>query len=475
MSQLAAAALLAGLLAVNFYRAATQSIVYDEAITYLFFIHESVLAPFIHFNANNHVLFSALAAVSTRVFGVSEFALRLPTALGAVLYFAAVFGIARDLCDRATLFLLTVAALSLNPVVFDFLSAARGYGLATSWLAVGLFFLLRGGSGEQDIGRTRTAASVALGLSVCSNLAFLFPVAGLLLTATVIELRRSTLLALTRLWIPGALVAAAILAAPLMHSSPDQFYFGATSLRDTIASLVHMSFVHHPTRWTSTLASQWIVRIAGWVAVGSVALAIARATILLRARRFDPLSRALLLLAGTWIATLGMLVSANVLVDLPYPLERTGLYFIPLVIVTIVATGRSFTSVWPARVAAAALAILVATSIEQFAVRSYTTWRFDAGSRDVATVIASLPVKRPLRVATSEWLYEPALEYYNVVRFAGDRMPSIKDGFDPAHIDEFDVLVVSDADLPRIDRRWWRIYTHPVSGAHVLVNPRLLH
>src|SRR5271157_1468700 len=86
-------ALLLAILALNVYRAVTQSITTDEAFTYHRFVSQpfgGLLQPSDSNNANNHVLNSLLARVSIGLFGLSEFTLRLPSVVaGAVYLFAA--------------------------------------------------------------------------------------------------------------------------------------------------------------------------------------------------------------------------------------------------------------------------------------------------------------------------------------------------------------------------------------------------
>ena len=102
--------------------------------------------------------------------------MRLPTVLAGGGYFATLFVLCRLVFGSGLLFLLTVAALSLNPFILDFLSAARGYGLALAFFAVALHQLTGAFlKDERGFGRRWLIASLALGLSVSSNLSFLFP------------------------------------------------------------------------------------------------------------------------------------------------------------------------------------------------------------------------------------------------------------------------------------------------------------
>ena len=64
-SERTAAGLLAALWVVCVWRAATQSVVHDEAFTYGFYLAGPASAIFTHFDANHHFLNTLLMLVST--------------------------------------------------------------------------------------------------------------------------------------------------------------------------------------------------------------------------------------------------------------------------------------------------------------------------------------------------------------------------------------------------------------------------
>src|SRR3990172_7509478 len=72
----------------NLYRAHTQSIVFDEGLTYIRHVAKGPLHILSSYDANNHILNSLLAWISVSAFGLSELALRLPVLLGGALYLA---------------------------------------------------------------------------------------------------------------------------------------------------------------------------------------------------------------------------------------------------------------------------------------------------------------------------------------------------------------------------------------------------
>src|SRR5262249_24069561 len=155
--------------------------------------------------------------------------MRLPSLLGGALYLAMAFRVSRRLVGDGPRLPVLVALLVLHPYVLDFLSAARGYGLALGFLFWALDVLLQSlgeGPGTNPASRGHGArASVALGLAVASNLAFLFPAVALAAAFVAIWLARtergtpaiSRLIG--RLVLPGLLVAAGLMAGPLSAAS----------------------------------------------------------------------------------------------------------------------------------------------------------------------------------------------------------------------------------------------------------------
>src|SRR6476660_6016336 len=99
---------LTSLFGVNIYRAATQAITCDEATTYLLFIRGDFSDAWAKYNANNHLFFTYLAATSIRIFGLSDFAFRLPSILAGGLYLIAAYRICRNAFRDGPLFLLAV-------------------------------------------------------------------------------------------------------------------------------------------------------------------------------------------------------------------------------------------------------------------------------------------------------------------------------------------------------------------------------
>src|SRR5438874_9715791 len=81
-----ALALLGAILIANVYRASTQSVTHDEAVTYESFLAQKQYRIFTRFDANHHLLHTHLCFLTTFLFGASELSMRLPSLCGGVLY-----------------------------------------------------------------------------------------------------------------------------------------------------------------------------------------------------------------------------------------------------------------------------------------------------------------------------------------------------------------------------------------------------
>src|SRR5713101_6909501 len=115
------------------FRASVQAISHDEALTYVWFLDGGV-DKLLHFDPNNHVLFTFLAKPFVKLLGPRELFLRAAGLLGAAGYLAFAYLLSRRLFGDGLLFVICTGLLALNPMVMDFASAARGYGLGLAFL-----------------------------------------------------------------------------------------------------------------------------------------------------------------------------------------------------------------------------------------------------------------------------------------------------------------------------------------------------
>src|ERR1017187_5168583 len=240
---------LAALLAVNLYRAMTQSVTPGEAWNYDRFIGPTWKEALTHFDVNNHVLNTLLVRISTSQFHLTELSLRLPSLLAGAFYLWVVFRLARRWFGDGPRFLAVVGLLTLNPVVVDALSEARGYGMALACWMWALELLLE--SVESFSPQKLKLAAMCLGLSVAATLAFAAPALALLVVFLVwsnSRARASSDAAVGREPLPGRilvlivfLTAFVLLAIPLDRAEWTTLAVGATSLRQTINEITALS------------------------------------------------------------------------------------------------------------------------------------------------------------------------------------------------------------------------------------------
>ncbi|MCS7041674.1 MAG: glycosyltransferase family 39 protein [Bryobacteraceae bacterium] len=400
----------------NLYRAATQSIAGDEALTYLWFLRDSWRDVLTRFNANNHVLYSLLAKASLSLFGHSEFALRLPALLAGWLYLAAAYRVSLRLVAGFLPWAATLAALCLNPLVLDFLSCARGYGPAIAALLWAIDEMLR----ERESGRLRPVRlGLWCGAAICANLTAATAVAAILAVLGVHRLiARRSLLPVLAAFTVAARASAALLWAPLSRASRSDFYAGSQTVASAVASLI-ASFAPAPSH------AAWL-----WALALLLALAALGAALHLRRPQAAPAQVLLLCLVA--------LYAGHRWFQIPLPLNRTGLYLIPLFTLAVAGCrellGRSRPALAAKFLISLAAVACLALYLTHLRADRYFVWIQDAATRRALASIRRLAdqrqLARPVRIASTIWLY-PSLEYYALQQGGWFVNRTIRNGCEP--------------------------------------------
>lgn len=509
--QHAALAFLTALLAVNVYRAATQSIVHDEALTYNWFVAGPPIPP-PDMNANNHVLNTQLARRAIALFGPSELSLRLPSLLGGALCFGAFFVLARDVFGSGPWFLLAVALLSLNPFLLDLMCAARGYGLALGFMLWAVVLMARATSARPERSQVTwlwLVASLALGVSVSANLGFVLVDASLAALFVAMVLADSAmapsgspprrLAPRFAAWflLPGPLLAAVLCWPQLRAMDRSQLYAGWDSLGESVGELVASSLFHAasaissasdiaktpeallgPGTWRAAvvhLAAYVVLPVASLAAVGAV---IALAVEARRRGGFANLraaDRLAVLCAGAGVLTIVLEMALNHWFQVRYPPDRAAIWMVPLwTLAALLLASRTGDAPagWQRAMrwlgVAGGLAVLTAYAAN-FQVSYFRTWRYDAGTKAFWGRIATAPGAAPLRVG-GHWIFESSVNFYRQVAPAGPVLPFQRlANPDPM---QFDYFVFNPVDFPGLDvSRLTVVAVEPGSGV-MLVTPR---
>jgi len=348
-----------------------------------------------------------------------------------------------------------VGLLVLNPLILDYLSLARGYGLALGFFLAGMYQLVRymedfSGATNFAAGRKRLAiGAVCLALAVHSNLTFL--IAGTSLTvmflaivvrngrasfdlAAYAELLHSLRSDFVRpgLWVFG------ILATTWFKLRPSAFYFGEESLSASLRGMTEASLAHHRVTWPCDTGSPMFQSCTGIVATWGVGLVLLATTLawgkvalrwINRRGSLDALGgteRFLLLSGGTLLLSCAVLFGSHFAFGMKYPHERTGLHLVAIfslagltVLHKLLQSRKTALRLLKIPCLAIALLLLVQFTVELPATH-YRQWRYDCTSREVFQAIAdraSPSPSTPVRVVC-QWWYLPSLNFYRTTRHA---------------------------------------------------------
>jgi len=508
----AAIALLTTLFLINCYRAATQSVVHDEAYSWQEYLSGPVSIIFQYYDANNHFLATLLSRLSTALFGVSAFSMRLPTLLAGAWYFCSVFLLCVLLFEDGILLVVAVGLLALNPILLDFLVAARGYGLAMAglfWALLQMITYLREVSaGSLNPERTRLwKAAAGLAVAFAANLTMLIPAAILAvlfvavlrqargrpasspppLVATASKKKRrktpnppETAMGDTReplhFIVPLLLFGFAyFLAAPIETASMQNFYAGTDSLAASARNLAEASFAYSDgaaSLVTSSVHSVWLWCVISLLAAAVVA-GVLTALHLIRANHLRAATGpeiAVVLTAPTVVSSVLLLVLAHLIKELPYPVDRTGLYFVPLSLLCLamllkLSRDRLPAPAWWAGLAVCGIVIFV--FVLQISLKSFYVWRYDADTEHIFSLIEKRrSANGAVRLGVS-WQLEPALNFYRVTRGASWLAPIERDGFEG----DRQLYVFIPADAGQLERLGVKeLYRGAISGT-VLAAP----
>jgi len=461
---------LIAVLGMNLYRAFSQGITIDEAFSYFSFISVPFGELLKRYDANNHVLNTLLARVVTRFCGVSEFSLRIPSLLGGALFLAASQRLVLLLFPQGWFAFLVYCAVVLNPIVLDYLSAARGYSLALGF-QYGAAWLL---ALDRKDPKLDLLIGCCLGLSIASNLTFIVPNMLLVGVWLVLHLRNGydSLRKTVRIIAAFGMIGALFLALPLRHAQASNFYVGDGRLWKTVSDMLSRSFAF-PEFATGYSITGILIRAAPALLLGSM-------LVVLIALAASP--KPVLLVPATFMASLAALVALHFLIGLLYPHERTGLYLIPFATITIGLSRQMWLDVVKLKFArpvwSAAVCLFLAAMVFQYVlelkVNRYEEWTFDAGTKRVLMKLDEhrREQNQPERLGVS-WVLDQSVNWYRVVYGWNWLLPVTR--ADP-RTNSFDSYYLTQDDFDVIRQKALNVvYTDLVSGAVLALPARSVH
>lgn len=380
------------------FRGADQTITIDEAMTFNLFIDGPWSLLYATYDANNHVLYTILAKACTRLFGVSEFALRVPSLFAGLFLMLAVVELLKRASSpwfRTAAFL----AIALHPVLLDLSIAARGYSLSIACLLWGMIWALRG---------HELWASVLFGLAVSANLGVAFPILAFIVCSVVVDATGTNRIRhLLRLTLPALLCFLAICALPLWTAQRESFYAGYDSLRTALDSYVYTS-IHARPDDEGLFGTGEAARV---IAFGILPLTLAALLMIAWLHRSR---KANLLPLATLVVTAFGFVLAHVGLGVAYPADRSCLFFIPLL---CVAWAIGFSEVSNRAMQCIQLA-LCAAMVAQFATQLHGSyfqfWSQEIENRRMVEILRDATKSCPDHsvLVSATFYHQPTLEFY---------------------------------------------------------------
>lgn len=436
------------------YRAATQSVVHDEAFTYLAFLG-SWHAAYFEFIANNHILFSLLTKLSIGIFGLSEFSLRLVSVLAGFVLILGIYQVLRAAKTPVTIRWAALLAIGAHPLLMDFSVAARGYSLAITCLVWAIVFSMRG--------RT-VVTGLLLGLGISANLAVALPALGLLLSRLASsrdEMAKKVVAAISACALM-ILIFAAVCGGVVRSMTTGVFVSaGLPTIQGSVDSLVMTSIraVVPPGIFGYVPVGRFIEYVMIPILVIVVAVAG------LRMWRGNEDARARLQTSGALGFACAGLVAGHYLLGLNYPVDRTGLPFVVLAGIAWAIAIPEFKNTWFTWGNVVVALLLFAQALTQLQTRQFQIWWFDRSTKEIAGVLAGETHGKPpgsVRISAT-WIQQPALEFYRIYKNIAALQPierrdnTLLEGFD------YYVLNAPDTQAPQA-QRMEVLFSDPLAG-----------
>jgi hypothetical protein len=409
-------------------RARVQAITIDEAVTYTNFVlprDSTFWTP----HANNHILNSVLMRIFTGIFGTSHLTVRSGALIGAAVFILASYFLSalvnQGFLLRAALFV----CLVFNPFIFDFLVAARGYGLASGFLlsAICLMAYAKRPPGPVAFRSLVIAciwASICIVLSVLSNFSFAFVDAAaiviLYLWASAGSLRTAQGAALAvASFLPCLLMAGAL--APLLLQWKEPLIYGAHHLSETFRSLREASFYELNPSLTDLI----FIDVPGVILPAFAIFAIWRGVLMIvhwRSLR-SPQSRWALALAAVPLLAAAAAVFMHWAVfrfnRTPLPKDRTGIYVVVLITLFVGLLAAIPIPTRAGETSRRGLTILMVILGSYFLLclrmSYFKEWKFDADADKVYSVLAYYNHACGLKDIPVSWRYDGSLNFYRAV------------------------------------------------------------
>ncbi|MGE5645575.1 MAG: hypothetical protein ACM336_07275 [Acidobacteriota bacterium] len=457
-------------------RASRQAVTIDEADTYNAWIANPAQNHWAA-HANNHILNTGLMRLFTELFGVSPFTIRIPALIGAAIYIAACCWLCRAIARERILHIPLFLCLVYNPFVMDHLVAARGYSMAAGFFLTGLAVVIA----KRSLGSC-ALFSVCMGLSFVANFSFGFAAAAAVLVVAIRAWRsEGSLKTAAACALPAPAIALALASSTLLHWKAGQFNYGATSLRETFAGIAQASLYEVNPFLVPPHLYPVFQELGSWVLPLLGAAVLVRLVALLRVRplrleKLGPFAGLALLFGGILLVAVGAHRLAYRLFHLLMPLERTGLFLVPLIVLAIGALAAVPLHSRLGRISRAALSaslcLLSVYFLSCLRLTYFKTWHWNADSDKVYAALEHCNRAYGITDIAVEWRYAGVLNFYR-----REPLPLFKREFPPFPEDkQAYVLNVFEPEERAFiaAHRLKVVYSNPFTHSVIAVRPELV-
>jgi len=442
-------------------RALYVPLVHDEARMFRFYIDTGVvLPPNALLDAGNHLLVSLVSYWSTLLFGKSLVAIRLFAVLSYPIYAYAIIALVRYVDERIIRVCFGLSLLTM-PFLFEYFSLFRGYGSAVAFEAMGCLWLLR----FIERGDLRSLGLMTLFMVLAAFACLsLLPVCCIALVMAVASfaLHRERLVQKAMLVGLGGGLPVLFLAyyGNRLNAKGGLYFGGVHGLAVDVAGSL--------ARWTLDVNAYWLAYSIATV----VFVAIVWAVFYFFWKKHDP-DRIPLFLFGTLLILLCTGTSSmHVLLDTPYPIERTAIHFIPITLLLLAFALDRARSVVPGIVWLSPFVLVFPMRTSVTANVDHTSvWADQAIGQEVFDVINSEQEKaqRPLVVNALKYLGE---SWDLGRRFRGDVPMSLDSEVHPQPICD---LMITDPEVIADPEGFNTIHVSPTGRLVVWKREEPLH
>lgn len=422
----------------------------DEVATFFFYVQRgNFLPPFAHWDANNHILNSALSYLSYLAFGSSTLALRLPNLLLFIPFFIYVYKIGSKLSNNLLKWTF-ILSLCLSHNFIEFFALDRGYGMSMAFLLGAIWYLME----VLDKNRLRDylLASIFISLSILSNMTLLnsaiimISILFLLIIINFKDTKRTdSYKAIAYIFAFTIIPMVYILWVLFAFKNKGLLYYGTL---DGFYELSVQSIIKLLSESESFLIPFFIFFYFLIVLLNGVYHGIKEKNLLVY---LDSKYVFFLLFIGNFAA---ILIMANML-EINYPEDRTGIYFFPFFIGAILFA----LSEWSFQIKKNFLILLLLPFsffplhfIQKININYSTLWselnipdRYYTTVKEEADKNSYLPTIGGYRMRTMDWSYKNLMN--------GGSMNQLQSSHHPEYLSDYQIVVNKE------EEDWMNYYT----------------